>query len=258
MGKQFHRLDVGVTIYHPSGHDGTGIRLFGGNPLQARYEVHLNADIKRQPDQHRQHQPPVGQSNDHKCRGEVHQDVHHHIEQLHDGFAHRQGGLHHFGGDPAGKVVLIERHALLQQITVCLPADFHGVIAQQRLMNQGRVQKHHHRQNHHQGYSHQAQPQTFFLQERIGVFLHQPIDQLPHKTEQQDFQDRQCGREQRHAQQGQFQSARVMAAERIQALRRLLRVLGREGIYEAFEESEHSGTGRAKSGRYLSPVRQRL
>ena len=90
MGKQLHRLDIGIGIHHPPGHDRTGIGLLLRHPPHHRNKKPHQQDITDQPDQQRCHQARVGKSHNSQRTDEIHRNIIQHINQLDDTLTHRQ------------------------------------------------------------------------------------------------------------------------------------------------------------------------
>ena len=200
MGEELDGLDVGIAVNDPPCHHGASFRLGGGDIPQPGDKIALHADIEQQPDQHRQHHAPVGLGDHHHHGGEVDQDVDQHIEQLHHGFAHRQRGLHYLGGDATGEVIAIEGDALLEQVTVGQPADHHGIVAEQGLMDQQRMDGDQDGQADQHQQRHPQQAGALVGEQRLRIVGNQPIDQLAEKAKQRDFGDGDEGGQHRHRQ----------------------------------------------------------
>ena len=126
MGEHFYGADVGVAVHHPPRHHGARLGLGLGPIAQAGHEIAHGDNIADQPDQHGCRQSNVGSGKQHHGGGEIDHDVDHHLGHFHDDVPHRQGSLHQLRSHPPGEIVLIELHALAQQITMRLPAGAHG------------------------------------------------------------------------------------------------------------------------------------
>jgi hypothetical protein len=94
------------------------------------------------PGHERQHQfqgEAAGQGDD---RDEVHADAGHDLDEGEQHLAHRQCGLHHLGGDPAGELIGEERQALAQHQAVEVPAQAQRQVDRQHLVLHQGAQRH--------------------------------------------------------------------------------------------------------------------
>jgi hypothetical protein len=216
----------------------TRVRLPCRDIGQARDEVAQDQDIDRHPDQQRDRQAQIRPRGDDEHAAEIHDHVEDDIQQLHHRLAHGERGLHHLGGDAAGEVVLEERQALAEQVAMRLPADDHGVVAQQGLMHDERVQQHGDGQGDQHG---ECRPQEAALRpEHLPPRgMRQPVDQIAEIAEQGDLQDRDQAGQHGHDRQMGLYPARVMAAEGEQTRRRQFGFLRRERPDQSFEKGKH-------------------
>jgi hypothetical protein len=210
--------------------------------------------VAHQPAGKRDRQAPVRRPHDEQHADEVDGDVVGHVEHLDHAFAHGERGLHKLGGDPAGKLVLVEGHRLLEQIAMDLPADAHRIVAEQRLLLEQRMGQHHQRQADKDDEGHACKAPAFLLKEGRAVALGQPVDDVAEEGEHPHLGHR----DQRHQDGGRDQiwpgPLGVVQAEGHQRARRFLRFLGGERVESLFKPAKHasssSSIGRAAiSGR---------
>ncbi len=142
MGKQFDRIDIGIAVDDPPGHHRTRISLLLADLFQPRHKIGDDTDIKNNPQYQRQEPadsrrlPP---SQSWRRNRPPHRPGYRH--DLHHRFANCKRGLHDLRRNPAGKFIGKEIHALLEQISVHLPAGNHRIIAKQGLVNDQRMQQ---------------------------------------------------------------------------------------------------------------------
>ena len=168
MGEQLERGDVGVAVDDAPHQLGAGV---GGNHralLHPWHEVVQRTDIAGDPHQQRQHQPPVGLSEQHQRTDGVDQHVPQRVHRLHRRIAQGVAGLHDALGDAPGEVALEEVQALLEHVGVVLPADQAGHARADGLVHQQVMQaeKHRPQQQHHHQHPDQL---AAVLAEEIGV-----------------------------------------------------------------------------------------
>ena len=138
--EQFDGADIGVGIGDAAGHQAARIGLRFGGAAQARHEEQQRQQVQHQPAQERCHQRQIEMA-DHRGHGdEIDHYEHHDVAADQDGVAHRQRALHYLRRYPAGEFVLIETHALAEQVAVEIPAQAHGEIARQPLVFAQRMQ----------------------------------------------------------------------------------------------------------------------
>ena len=182
MRKQFDGSYVGIRVGNAPGHERTGIGLAARDLAQARHEVPQRHQVKQQPAQ-KWHQQVSGKAPRHRNDGtEVDDDKDQYVCHDEPAIAHRQCSLHDLGGNPPGKFILVEAHALPQHQTVEIPAQAHGKGHCQHLMLeqglQARCQRARGKNDH--------QPDQFGrpgFQQLRGRQLAQPVHQLRHQPE---------------------------------------------------------------------------
>ncbi len=195
MREQLDRCDIAVRIGYAAGHQAAGIGLCAGCFAQARHEKGQGSHIQNQPAEERQQQAGVETAGDQGHGQEVHHYENQDVGDDHHRVAHSQRGLHHLGGNPAGKFVLIEAHALAEQMPVEIPAQAHGEIAVQSLVFDQRLQSDQHRTGGQDG--DQDQQIAFFLSpKQVRRHLAQPIHDVAEHGEQDRFKSPdQCGQQ---------------------------------------------------------------
>ena len=239
MAEQLDRLDVRVAVDDAAGHHRARIGLLLRDTAEAGHEIDQKPDIADQPHDERQRQPPVGRSDDEQRTEEIDQHVVEHVDQLDHAFAHGERSLHQLGSDAARELVLIERHRLLQQIAVHLPADSHGVVAHQRLVLQQRVEPDRSRQDHHDHERHGAQLPAFRLEKRLPILRRKPVDDRTEEAEHPHLGECDDGDQQRIEGDVWPRPSREVHTEAEQRLRRLHRLVGRKRIKSLFKPAKH-------------------
>jgi hypothetical protein len=129
MREELDRRDIGIAVDDAAGHQRARIGLLLGDLGEPRHKVTQQENVGREPDDEGRCEAPVAGGREHNSSAEVEDDIHQHVENLHDDFAHRQCGLHQLGGDAAGEFVLEIAHRLPDEVAVAHPADALGVIA---------------------------------------------------------------------------------------------------------------------------------
>jgi hypothetical protein len=107
--------------------------------------------------------------------------------------------LHHLGGNAAGKLVLVETHALPEHEAVKIPAQTHREIGGERLVFEQRLQCNQ-RGARHQHAGEQDQSRAVVCPQIVLVDVAQPVDDTAEDAEQQRFERANDGRTHRHCQ----------------------------------------------------------
>ena len=239
MREQLHRLDVRVAVDDAAGHDGPRVGLRGRHLAEPRDEIAQRKQIAGEPQRHRRRQPPVRRADDHQHAEEIDHDIVQHLGELDDRLAHGERRLHQLGGDAPGELVLVEGHRLLEQVAVHLPADAHGIVAEQRLVGVERRQRHQERQRHADDQRHARQLPPFRLKERLAVLHRQPVDDMAEEAEHPDLDDGDQRHQNRREQHERPCRPGEVPAEGKQSARRLDRLRDGKRIEPFFEPAEH-------------------
>ena len=198
MREQLDGGDVGVGIADPAGHQRARIRLRATDPRQPRHEPGHRGGVQQQPDHEGQQQPAVEPAGQQRHRHEIDGHEDQDVGQDEGGVAHRQRGLHHLGGDPAGELVLIEGQALAEHQPVEVPAQPHREAAGQRLVLEHRLQRHQRHAAQHDGQQ-QQQVGAVGGPEPGRIGLPERVDHRAERTEHPGLEGTdQCGAQRHH------------------------------------------------------------
>ena len=162
-------LDIGVAIDDPARHHRFGFREFLG---VARDERHGDGEQDRieqqpEPDRHQQDEIELGQ-HDHRNDHE-HHGVPGRVDAEVDGSFQRLAGLDDLVGDAAGKIVLEEGPALMDDVPMALPAHDgdevgnDGVVANQGIEQEGQ------RADQHDDKDHPQQGLAVLIEDFAGI-----------------------------------------------------------------------------------------
>ena len=239
--EQFDGGDVGVGVGHAAGHGRARIRLRFGYLAQARQVMAQDQRVDDDPGDHQEHHRPVLACHQRDDGEEVGDDVHHDVGAGSRHRAHRQRRLHHLGGDAAGKFVLIEAHALPEQVIVHAPARRHRHVAHNHLVTRDGADVAKERQQDQNHQPHAGEFPAFVAQEGVGGACRQPIDDVADEAEKQHFQHGDGNAREHDDPQRCVKAAAVVADEGKERLRRRCRPVGREGVGVFLESAVHGG-----------------
>jgi len=217
------------------------MRLFLADLAQARHEIQHGQAEQREPGNKRQHQlggETAGQGDD---GDEVHADARDDLDHCEQHFTHSQCSLHHFGSDPAGKLVGKERQALAQHQPVEVPAQAQRQVDRQHLVLHQRAQANQHDAGDQQQ-AHAPQNAAFFgAHTTAGLPVGEQVHHLAEEGKQPRFVDRDPGAEQCQRQDVAAGAAGAGPQKTQQADWGRWYFVGREGVEPAFEGTEHGG-----------------
>ena len=239
--EEFDGGDVGVGVGHASRHRGAGVGLFLADLAQTRHEIRHGQPVQREPADEGQRQPGVETAR-HRDQGEeVHADAEHDLAEGQQHITHREGGLHDFGGDPAGEFVGEEGQALAQHQPVEVPAQPQRQADGQHLVLHGGAQRHQaYAGDHHDGDAPQY-ALCVFGGPGPGSPGFEQVHHLAQESEQPGFVDGDARAQCRQRGDVAPRAARAGPKVRKQAFGRQRRVLGRERIEQAFEPMQQRG-----------------
>ena len=239
--EQFDGGDVGVGVGHAAGHGRARVRLRFRHLAQARQVVAQNQRVDDDPGNHQEHHRPVLARHQRDDGEEIGDDVHHDVGAGGGDRPHCQRRLHHFGGNAAGEFVLVEAHALPEQVVVHAPARRHRHVAHNHLVTRDGtdVIEKWQQYQHHQ--PHAGEFPAFVAQEGVGGARRQPIDDVADEAKEQHFQHGNGDAGNHDDPQRCVKAAAVVADEGEKRLRWRFRPVGREGVGAFLEGGVHDG-----------------
>ncbi len=169
MGEQLDGQNVGVAIDDPPDQQRARFRKSSRPFDQLRHKEPDHGQEAREPSQKRHEQARVELEEDHSGAGPINRDVPKRVHGLDHRLPHRAAGLHDLVGDPAREVVLEERQALPQDVTVLLPAHHVHDIGVGSLIDEHRVHAERQGPGHHGDERHPKQRPAMQLEEFGGV-----------------------------------------------------------------------------------------
>ena len=197
--KQLDGGDVGIGVGDAAGHLRARVGLGLAHGAQARNEIAAGGNVGSGPQQQRHQQPGVEARGQHHHGHEVDRHADNDVGGGEDHVAHRQRGLHDLGGDAAGELVGVERHALAEHQPVEVPAQAQREVDRQHLVLDQRLQRHQAYAQYHD--RHQTPERAALLGQQLrGLDAREPVDDAAHDGKQPGFVGGRDGREQRHRQ----------------------------------------------------------
>ena len=240
VGEQLDGADVGVGVGDAAGHQAARVGLRGGGLAQPGHEVGQRHHVAGQPAQEGQQQRGVEAADHAQHRHEVDRDEDQDVGDDQPALAHRQRRLHQLGRDATGELVLVEAHALGEQVAVEVPAQPHREVAGQALVLAQRLQ----RDQQRAGQQDAAQQQQLVLLGRPplrGRDLAEPVDDRAQHREQQRLEGADGGGQDGQHQDQPAHPVRARPDEGEEPLGRLRRRGLRKRIDEFFEPAKHGG-----------------
>ena len=240
VGKQLHRLDVGVAVDDPPGDLGPGVRERFRSQPDARNKIPQKRRIGDQPDDQWQGQPKIGIGQKDYRAEDIERGIGERVESLKRRFPNRRGGLHDAVGDATRKILLKPADRLAQHAPVRPPPHQGPDIRHQRLIDEGDVDQTDDRPDgdDENGDQSQFQPVAFENGRRSG--LRQQVHNAPAVPDQADFHRRDhCG-EQNDQSRDAPERPQIDGEKRPEPPRRRgVGVVVLIGIDEAFKEAKH-------------------